>query len=168
MRTRSNSSLFLYGLGAERKAPANENIMTAANRQRILRANALFIGIAGCAGLVFDIRGVLYGLGPQGRVLEHAPYAGISFVEAHGLAVILAVLLWRAVPSRAWHLTAMAIEILLGTSNIAFWQMFVATDALAVGYVTTGLHWLFVAAQLTSAVAAGATLPSAVARARCI
>ena len=166
VRARSNSSLFLSGLGAERKAPANEDIMTAANRLRILRANALFIGIAGCAGLIFDIRGVLYGLGPQGRVLESAPYAGISFVEAHGLAVILAVLLWRAVPSRAWHVTAMAIEILLGTSNIAFWQMFVATDALAVGYVTTGVHWLFVAAQLTSAVAAGKTLSGAVARAR--
>ena len=166
MRTRLDSNLFLYGLGAERKAPANEDIMTAPNRQRLLRANALFIGIAGCAGLIFDIRGVLYGLGPQGRVLENAPYAAIGFVEAHGLAVILAVLLWRAVPSRAWHVTAMAIEVLLGTSNIAFWQMFVATDALAVGYVTTGLHWLFVAAQLTSAVAAGEPLPRAVARAR--
>ena len=131
-------------------------------RQRLLRANALYLGVAGCAGLVFDIRGVLYGLGPQGRVLEHAPYAGISFVEAHGLAVILAVLLWRAVPSRMWHVTAMAIEVLLGTSNIAFWQMFVATDALAVGYVTTCLHWLFVAAQLTAAVAAGAAFPTAV------
>jgi len=165
VRGRSNSSLFLHGLGAERKAPANEDIMTAANRQHLLRANALFIGIAGCAGLIFDIRGVLYGLGPQGRVLEHAPYAGISFVEAHGLAVILAVLLWRAVPSRAWHVTAMAIEVLLGTSNIAFWQMFVATDALAVGYVTTGLHWVFGAVQLAAAVAAGEIRPSAVARA---
>jgi hypothetical protein len=44
--------------------------------------------------------------------------------------------------------------------------MFVATDALGVGYVTTGLHWLFVAAQLTAAAATGETLPRAVARAR--
>ena len=67
--------------------------MTATFRQRLLRANALYIGIAGCAGLVFDIRGVLLGLGPQGRLLAAAPHAAIGFVEAHGLAVILAVLI---------------------------------------------------------------------------
>ena len=110
---------------------------------------------------MFDIRGVLFGLGPQGRLLENAPYAGIGFVEAHGLALILAVLLWRAAPVRSWHLTAVAMEVLLGTANLAFWQMFVATDALAVGYVTTSLHWLFVAAQSLAAFAAE---PNAVAR----
>jgi hypothetical protein len=117
----------------------------------LLRANALYIGVAGSAGLLFDIRGVLYGLGPQGRVLAAAPHAAIGLVEAHGLAVILAVLLWRATPSRAWHLTAVAIEVLLGTSNLAFWSLFVATDALMLGYLTTGLHWMFVALQLTAA-----------------
>jgi hypothetical protein len=123
-------------------------------RQRVLRANALFIGIAGLVALVFDIRGVLYGLGPQGRLLADAPHAGIGFVEAHGLAIILAVLLWRATPSRSWHLTAVAVEVLLGTCNLAFWSMFVATDALVAGYVTTILHWLFVALQLIAAFAA--------------
>ncbi len=132
-------------------------------RQRLLQANALYIGVAGCAGLIFDIRGVLYGLGPQGRLLENAPYAGISFVEAHGLAVILAVLLWRATPGRAWHVTAMAMEILLGVSNLAFWQMFVVTDALAVGYVTTTLHGIFATAQLTAAVSAVEIVPGALA-----
>ena len=134
--------------------------------QLVLRANALYIGVAGFAGVIFDIRGVLYGLGPQGRALADAPYAGIGFVEAHGLAVILGIVLWRSRAERAAHLTALAVVALLGTANLAFWQMFVATDALAVGYVTTGLHWLFVAAQLTPVVAAGETLPRAVARAR--
>ena len=123
-------------------------------RKRLLRANALYIGIAGSAGLLFDIRGVLYGLGPQGQVLAAAPHAAIGFVEAHGLAVILAVLLWRATPARSWHLTAVTLEVLLGTSNLAFWSLFVATDALTLGYVTTGLHWLFVALQLIAAFAA--------------
>ena len=123
-------------------------------RQRLLRANALYIGLAGSAGLLFDIRGVLYGLGPQGQVLAAAPHAAIGFVEAHGLAVILAVLLWRATPAPSWHLTAVALEVLLGTCNLAFWSLFVATDALTLGYVTTGLHWLFAALQLTAAFAA--------------
>jgi hypothetical protein len=120
-------------------------------RQRLLRANALYIGVAGIAGLVFDVRGVLFGLGPQGQVLANAPHAAIGFVEAHGLAAILAVLLWRAAPLRSWHLTAAAMEILLGTSNLVFWQIFIAGDALAVGYLTTILHWLFVTAHVLAA-----------------
>ena len=126
--------------------------MTAPTRRLILRANAVYIGLAGVAGMLFDIRGVLYGLGPQGRVLAQAPHAAIGFIEAHGLAVILAVLLWRATPARSWHLTAVAMEVLLGTSNLAFWDLFVATDALTVGYVTTGLHWIFVGLQAFAAV----------------
>jgi hypothetical protein len=136
--------------------------MTATVRRLILRANALYIGLAGLAGLLFDIRGVLYGLGPQGRLLAQAPHAGIGFVEAHGLAVILAVLLWRAAPARSWHLTAVAMEVLLGMSNLAFWDMFVATDALTVGYVTTGLHWIFVVLQAAAAMTASAAVAPSV------
>jgi hypothetical protein len=128
--------------------------MTTNVRRTILRANALYIGVAGFAGVIFDIRGVLYGLGPQGRALANAPYAGIGFVEAHGLAVILAVLLWRARPDRAAHLTALAVVALLGTANLAFWQAFIAMDALMMGYVTTALHWTFVALNLAGAFSA--------------
>jgi hypothetical protein len=128
--------------------------MTTTVRRLILRANALYIGVAGFAGVIFDVRGVLYGLGPQGRVLANAPYAGIGFVEAHGLAVILAVVLWRARPERAAHVTALAVVALLGTANLAFWQAFVAMDALLTGYVTTALHWAFAALNLGAALTA--------------
>ena len=128
--------------------------MTSTVRQFILRANALYIGVAGFAGVIFDIRGALYGLGPQGRALANAPHAGIGFIEAHGLAVILAVLLWRARPDRAAHLTAVAVVALLGTANLAFWQAFVAMDALVMGYATTALHWTFVVLNLVGAVTA--------------
>jgi hypothetical protein len=133
--------------------------MTTTVRQLILRANAIYIGVAGCAGVIFDIRGVLYGLGPQGRALADAPYAGIGFVEAHGLAVILAVVLWRARPERAAHLTALAVVALLGTANLAFWQAFVAMDALTMGYVTTALHWTFAALNLAAAVQLSPAIP---------
>ena len=125
--------------------------MTTTVRQMILRAEALYIGVAGFAGVIFDIRGVFYGLGPQGRALAAAPHAGIGFVEAHGLAVILAVVLWRSKPERAAHLTALAVVALLGTANLAFWQTFIAMDALVMGYVTTALHWTFVALNLAAA-----------------
>ena len=45
----------------------------------------------------------------------------------------------------------MAIHVLLGTSNLVFWQLFVAADMLVVGYVTTALHGLFVVLQLLAA-----------------
>jgi hypothetical protein len=67
-------------------------------------------GVAGLAGMIFDIRGVLYGTGRQGRALADAPYAGIGFVEAHGLAVILPVLLWRAKPDRSGHFTGVPLS----------------------------------------------------------
>ena len=120
-------------------------------RTLILRANALYIGLAGAAGVLFDLRGIYLGLGPQGRILEAAPHAGIGFVEAHGLAVILAVLMWRAVPARMWHLTGFSIDVLLGTSNLLMWQIFIAADILPVGYITTILHWTFAALQLLAA-----------------
>jgi hypothetical protein len=125
--------------------------MSTTVRQLILRAHASFIGVAGCAGVIFDLRGVLYGVGPQGRALANAPYAGIGFVEAHGLAVILAVVLWRSAPERSAHLIALAVAALLGTANLAFWQGFVVMDALVMGYVTTALHWTFVALNLMAA-----------------
>jgi hypothetical protein len=64
------------------------------------------------------------------------------------------MLLWRAEPLRSWHLTAAAVHALLGTANLVFWQIFIAADMLAGGYITTSLHWLFVALQLCAAVAA--------------
>lgn len=133
--------------------------MTPAVRRLILRANAVYIGVAALGGLVFDLCGSLLGVGPQGRILENAPYAAIGFVEAHGLAWILAVLLWRAAPVRQWHLTAVGMEMLLGTANVIFWQMFLAVDVLVLGYVTTGLHVAFAAVQLVAAVAATNELP---------
>ena len=132
--------------------------MTTTMRQVILRANALYIGVAGFAGVIFDIRGVLYGLGPQGRALAAAPHAGIGFVEAHGLAVILAVVLWRSKPERSAHLTALAVVALLGTANLAFWQTFIAMDALVMGYLTTVMHWTFVALNLAAAVQLSPTI----------
>jgi hypothetical protein len=73
------------------------------------------------------------------------------------VALIIGVLLCSAEPLRTWHLTAAAVHVLLGTTNLVFWQIFIAADMLVVGYVTTLLHWLFVVLQLSAANAAGAS-----------
>lgn len=127
--------------------------MTTVVRLAILRANAVYLLTAASSGMLNDILGIFFGRGPVAYVVRHAPDAGIGFVEAHGLAFIIGVLLWRAEPSRAWHLVAAAVHVLLGTANLVFWHLFVATDMLTMGYVTTSLHWLFVTLQLSAAIA---------------
>ena len=129
----------------------------------LLRANALYLLVAAAGGFVTDVRGAFFGAGPVGAIVAAAPHAAIGFIEAHGLAFIIGVLLWRAEPARAWHLTAVAVHLLLGTANLVFWQIFIATDMLLMGYVTTGLHWAFAGLQLLAATAA---VPMAQAR-RC-
>ena len=125
--------------------------MTPATRIRVLRANALFLTVAAAGGLVADLLGAFLARGPWAPVLAQAPHAAIGFVEAHGLALIFGVLLWIVQSSRQWHLTAAAVHALLGTANLVFWNVFIAADALVVGYATTALHFAFVALQLTAA-----------------
>jgi hypothetical protein len=126
--------------------------MNTATRRNILRANALYLGLASIFGLLaLDLTGIAFGRGPAAVLFAAAPSAGIGFVEAHGLALILAVLLWQAQPVRYAHLTAAAVMGLLGAANIVFWQIFVMTKMLPVGIGLTALHLTFAALQLAAA-----------------
>jgi hypothetical protein len=125
--------------------------MTTMTKKAILRANALYLGIAAAGGFLTDLLGIFFSIGPQSGIVRSAPYSGIGFVEAHGLALIIGVLLWRAIPERSSHLAAVAVHVLLGTANLVFWPIFVAANMLAMGYITTSLHWLFVLLQLLAA-----------------
>jgi hypothetical protein len=127
--------------------------MSTTLRRTILRANAAFLLVASAGGMISDLTGAFLLHGPVGRVVETAPHAAIGFVEAHGLAFIIGILLWQAEPSRMWHLAAAAVHILLGTANLVFWPIFSFADMMAVGYLTTILHWTFVTLQLGAAFA---------------
>lgn len=135
--------------------------MITTMRQVILRVNAIYLLVAAAGGFVSDVLGIFYGLGPQAGIVASAPHAGIGFIEAHGLAFIIGVLLWRAEPTRAWHLTAMAVHVLLGVANLVFWQIFVAADVLWLGYVTTSLHFVFAVLQQFAAQIAAAQISDA-------
>ena len=125
-------------------------------RRLLLRTNAAFLILAALGGwLQMDFPASFANSGPLAPLIAHEPALGIGFVEAHGLALILAVLLWRAPPERSWHLTAAAIHLLLGASNIVFWQLFVATNTVPMGWVTTVAHGLLFVLQSTAALAAG-------------
>jgi hypothetical protein len=132
--------------------------MTLTTRRWILRFNAVFLIVASTAALTADIAGTFLGKGPMSRVLHPVtdgwPPEAIGFIEAHGLALILGFTLWRVSPTQAWHLTAAAIHVLLGTANLLFWNGFVLGDTVVVGYVTTAMHGLFVFLQLAAAAGA--------------
>lgn len=130
--------------------------MNAKARRVVLRAHALWLLCASLAGLLFlDIRGIFFASGPARSMFEDAQHAGVGFIEAHGLAFIIGVLLWRGELERTWHLTGAAVSVLLGTCNLVFWQIFIVTDSLWMGVVTTSLHWTFAALQSIAAVTVG-------------
>lgn len=113
-------------------------------RRLLLRADAVFLIVAATgAWITADFPASFRGAGPFGPLIAHERALGIGFVEAHGLAIILGVLLWRAPSDRSWHLTGAVIHLFLGVCNVIFWRLFVATDSLAMGWVTTAMHGLF-------------------------
>jgi hypothetical protein len=70
--------------------------------------------------------------------------------EAHGLAIILGVLLLRAAKvgdRRSWRALGLSVHLLLGTANLVFWSSFLQLDVFMIGVVTTALHNIFVGAQ---------------------
>jgi hypothetical protein len=121
-------------------------------RRLLLRFNGAFLVLAALGGwFQMDFPASFSGTGPLAPLIAHERSLGIGFVEAHGLALILGVLLWFAPPQRSSHLTAVAIHALLGISNIVFWQLFVATGTLAMGWLTTTLHLSLVLLQAIAA-----------------
>ncbi|WP_292216603.1 hypothetical protein, partial [Mesorhizobium sp.] len=96
--------------------------------------------LALAVGLFIDIAGSFFGRGPEAILLGDAPGTGIGFIEAHRLALIIGVTLWRIAYSRNWHAVLAAVHMLLGTANLLFWQFFIAADVLVV-WLLTWRHW---------------------------
>ncbi|PAP93929.1 hypothetical protein [Mesorhizobium wenxiniae] len=133
--------------------------MTPVFGNLLIRVNASFLILASAGGLITDIAGSFFGRSAEAALLANAPGTGIGFIEAHGLALIIGLTMWRSAYSLNWHAVLAAVHALLGTANLLFWQFFIAADVLIVGYATTAAHWLFVVAHL--AVLAGTARPVA-------
>lgn len=113
-----------------------------------LRLDGIFLALAGSAALLVETVGHFFGVGPLAAT-RGSPHT-IGGFEAHGLAIIIAVVLLCAatVPKRRpWHFLGLGVHLLLGLANILFWTSFVQQDLLAVGVVTTALHLIFVVAH---------------------
>jgi hypothetical protein len=62
----------------------------------------------------------------------------------------MGVLLWLHAGKarlRPWHVCGLAIHVLLGGANVAFWPSFAAFGLLGMGIATTAMHALFVVAH---------------------
>jgi hypothetical protein len=82
----------------------------------LVRVNAGFLMMASAGGLFTDIAGSFFGRGPEAILLGDTPGTGIGFIEAHRLALIIGVTLWRIAYSRNWHAVLAAVHMLLGTA----------------------------------------------------
>ncbi|AAN47879.2 hypothetical protein GS518_14640 [Leptospira interrogans] len=107
--------------------------------------------VASLGGFIsMDVLGIFFGIGPAASLLKGQEFIGIGGFEAHGLAFILGVLLFKAEAKRSWHITAVAIHSLLGIANILMWGIFISVNSLQMGYITTAMHCIFVLLQLVA------------------
>jgi hypothetical protein len=126
--------------------------MTTA-RPRLLPANDVFLVSVGGIQVVVELLAYYAGAGPYGYIFEASPYA-IGWVEAHGLAFIIGILLLLSVAvrdlRRFWHVVAAVVHTLLGTANLLFWNSFVAVGMVPMGITATVVHVVFVAAHIAA------------------
>lgn len=108
----------------------NSQSTTPQGGRWVLRAHGLFLCLASVSAMRNDLLGIFFEQGPVSSIVAKAPYSGIGFVEAHGLAFLLSLWLLSTQPQRPWHLTGAGIALLLGTCNLAFWQIFIGRYAL--------------------------------------
>jgi hypothetical protein len=92
-------------------------------RRLLLTADGVFLAFVSGFQVLFEIAAYYRGAGPYGELFDHSPYI-IGWVEAHGLALLIGVLLLavaRRDLRRFWHVFAAAVHVLLGGANIVFW-----------------------------------------------
>ena len=113
-----------------------------------LKLNAIFLMLIGLLQMIFELLSHFLGAGPLADRFFESPYT-LGFFEAHGLAVLMGILLWRASanPQKFWHQLAVIIHILLGGANLLFWNSFIQLDFVAPGIVATVFHGVFVALE---------------------
>ena len=123
--------------------------MTQLIRSRILRADAILLFMFGMFGLAEDLSSYLAGTFVLKDALLNNPLA-VGFVEAHGLALIMAMLFFinaSANDTKQWHVTALTLHLFLGICNLFFWQGFIDLNIVRVGVVATIFQIVFVIAH---------------------
>jgi hypothetical protein len=88
--------------------------------------------------MIIETVGHFLGVGPLAQT-KGSPYTIGSF-EAHGLAIIFAILLIRAATWSErflWHGFGLVVHLLLGCSNLLYWSSYIQLNVVPVGVITT-------------------------------
>jgi hypothetical protein len=115
-----------------------------------LRVDGAFLALVGGTQVIFELLSHFGGIGPLGRIFAGSHYT-IGFLEAHGLAFLIGVLLIgvaAADTKRFWHIFAACVHVLLGGANLLFWSSFVYWGLVPMGAIATTFHGLFLVVQL--------------------
>ena len=119
-------------------------------RSKLMRADGAFLALVGGTQVIFELLSHFFGVGPWGRIFAGSHFT-IGFLEAHGLAFLIGLLLIGVAASdqkRYWHGFAACIHLLLGGANLLFWSSFVYWGLVPMGAIATVFHGLFLVAQL--------------------
>jgi hypothetical protein len=133
-------------------APSARHLSPVNAFSLLLVVNGVALALTGFVQSMFDLGGHFLNKGPLGPSL-HGNLDALGFLEAHGLAVIIGVLLvlHRNAPDARWHWIASATHVLLGAANLMFWPIFSQYDLVPMGIVATAMHMFFAAVQFAAA-----------------
>lgn len=110
----------------------------------VLRSDAIFLTIAGLFGVVSDLQLYASGTGSFGRTFYQNPTV-IGVVEAHSLALLVGVSIWfLAHTPRFGHWVGLVAHLIMGTSNIIWFDVFRNVNAETQGVAVTVVHFVFV------------------------
>lgn len=115
-----------------------------------LRLDGALLALTGLLALGADLAGALSGLGPFAS-LSGQPLA-IAAVEAHGLAALLGLLIFRGAAMGGerwlWHAVAFGAHVFLAACNLLFWQSYGEQGLVIAGVATTVAHTTLACLQL--------------------
>ena len=112
-----------------------------------MRLDGVFLLVAGLLGMTADLLGYFFHAGPF-AALGGDPLT-LGAVEAHGLGALIGFLILHrgSAASARWHLLAAGVHLFLAVCNITFWELYPRLGVTVAGYVSTGIHLVFVAAH---------------------
>lgn len=122
--------------------------------QELLLVNGVLLGLIALIAALADLAGHFLNLGPMAGAL-YGNLDAIGMFEAHGLALIVAIVLVvnRKAQTATWHWVAGVTHLLLGGSNLMFWPIYSLYNMMGVGIGATAFHAVFSVLQLSIAFA---------------